>query len=282
MDGTSRFVSNAPAAGRKLSALKVAAADLAAKSATALVALSAVATVSCGGSDGSAPPPTTPTPGATQQAAPAASVVDGASATSSSSPTGGSSVLPAIGDGHWPYGPLQTPEDRLAQLERLKRDPGPIKSNWVPPGKTDRYGHAEGLISSPPDSVRAKLVDFMHYKDLAGPKFKSVKVVDKQGQNTDVYFQLPIMKGMIVIWYITRFPPLRGDVVEGSYVKGNIKGMHIAFTVHPGTDDKSSILVCDLVLQPNVPAPQSALDEELRDACGDAIHSLRRTISGAQ
>lgn len=174
-------------------------------------------------------------------------------------------------------------DDRAAQLERLKANPGPIKSNWVPPGKADRYGHAEGLIPAKVDAVRAKLLDFTRYKDLAGPKFKSVKVVDKQGDNTDVYFQLPIMKGLVTIWYVTRFPLSKstatGDVLEGTFVKGNIKSMHIAFTVRPGADDKSSVLVCDLVLQPNVPAPQSALDEELRDACGDAINSLRRTIS---
>jgi hypothetical protein len=247
---------------------------------------------SCGGSgDGGAPPtaPTSPpesksssTPPVTSAAPdPAASSPPAASAASASvappTPTG-----PA---GPWPFGPVQTPEERSAQLERLKKDPGPIKSNWTPPGKGDRYGHAEGLISSPLDVVRGKLVDFTHYKDLAGPKFKSVKVVDKQGANTDVYFQLPIMKGLVTIWYITRFPPARAvpgaDVVEGTYVKGNIKSMHIAFTLRPGPDDKSSVLVCDLVLQPNVPAPQSALDEELRDACGDAINSLRRTLGGS-
>lgn len=245
--------------------------------AVVLTGLSTLSTLSCGGSDASAPPPTTPSLSVPSDA-PAA---DGAAAAPAQTATTATTVA---SDG-WPYGPAPSAEDLLAQLERLRKDPGPIKSNWVPPGKTDRYGHAEGLISATPETVRTKLVDFMHYKDLAGPKFKSVKVVDKQGQNTDVYFQLPIMKGMITIWYVTRFPPLRGaavgDVVEGNYVKGNIKGMHIAFTVRPGIDDKSSVLVCDLVLQPNVPAPQSALDEELRDACGDAIHSLRRTISAA-
>jgi hypothetical protein len=179
-------------------------------------------------------------------------------------------------------GPAPSADDRTAQLDRLKKDPGPIKSNWVPPGKSERYGHAEGIINAPLDTVRAKLVDFGHYKDLAGPKFKSVKVVDKQGNNTDVYFQLPIMKGIVTLWYITRFPPASkasgGDVVEGSFVKGNIKSMHIAFTLRAGADDKQSIMVCDLILQPNVPAPQAALDEELRDACGDAINSLRATV----
>jgi hypothetical protein len=185
-------------------------------------------------------------------------------------------------DGAWPFGPAPTAEERSAQLERLKNDAGPIKSNWSPPGKSERYGHAEGLVNAPPDALKAKLVDFGHYKDLAGPKFRNVKVVDKQGDGTDVYFQLPIMKGIVVIWYITRFTPAKstgtGNVVEGTFVKGNIKAMHLAFTVRPAADDKSSVMMCDIVLQPNVPAPQSALDEELRDACGDAINSVRRTL----
>lgn len=177
----------------------------------------------------------------------------------------------------WPF-VAPSPEERAAQLGRLEKDPGPIKSNWVPPGRGERYGHAEGLVAAPPDAVRAKLVDFAHYKDLAGPKFKNVRVVGKEGAATDVYFQLPIMKGLVTIWYVTRFLPPRNDVVEGTFVKGNIRGMHIVFAVRPGLDERSSVMVCDLVLSPSLPAPQSALDEELRDACGDAILSVRRTV----
>jgi hypothetical protein len=241
-----------------------------------LLLLAALPAVSaCGGGEANNPPSSTPNTKTGETPTP-----DG----SGTAPASSAPSSPAA-DGSWPYGPNPSAEDKSAQLDRLKKDPGPIKSNWTPPGKSDRYGHAEGLISAPLDTVKAKIGDFAHYKDLAGPKFKSVKVVDKQGQNTDVYFQLPIMKGVVTIWYVTRFPPPRpaagGDVVEGTYVKGNIKGMHIAFTVRPGVDDKSSVLVCDLVLQPNVPAPQSALDEELRDACGDAINAVRKTITGA-
>jgi hypothetical protein len=245
-----------------------------------LIAFPLAGVVSCGGAEG--PPPTTPaSKSATSAPAGDASAPGEASTASTPSP----SAVPSVGDGAWPFVSAFSTEDRDAQLERLKKDPGPIKSNWVPPGKSQRYGHAEGLISAPVDAVRAKLLDFTRYKDLAGPKFKSVKVVDKQGQSTDVYFQLPIMKGIVTIWYVTRFPPSRsvggGDVLEGTFVKGNIKNMHIAFTVRPGTDEKNSVLICDLVLQPNVPAPQAALDEELRDACGDAINSLRKTINAA-
>lgn len=243
----------------------------------------ALVLLGCGGGDKPAESPQpAPPPGATSPAstAPAAASAD------KNAPAAAPDRPPETPQA-WPFGPPQTAEERAAQLDRLKKDPGPIKTNWVPPGKSERYGHAEGLIAAPASVVKAKLEDFTHYKDLAGPKFKTVRVVDKQGDNTDVYFQLPIMKGLITINYVTRFPKAKpamgggGDVVEGTFVKGNIKDMHIAFTVRPGVDDKTAVMVCDLVLLPNVPAPQSALDEELRDACGDAINAVRKTTGAA-
>ena len=127
--------------------------------------------------------------------------------------------------------------------------------------------------------MKARLLDFPHYRELAGPKFKKVSVVDKTANGTDLYFQLPIMHGIVTIWYVTRFstarPAMAGaEVVEGKFVKGNIKDMQIVFTIRP-TADQKTILVCDLNLAIMIPAPQSALDEELRDACGDAVNAIR-------
>jgi hypothetical protein len=51
--------------------------------------------------------------------------------------------------------------------------------------------------------------------------------------------------------------------------------MQIAFTLHAGPEPKSTVLTCDLNLAINIPAPQDALDEELRDACGDAVNAVR-------
>lgn len=181
----------------------------------------------------------------------------------------------------WPYAPGRSAEEKAAQLAQLEKDPGPIRTNWVPPGKTERYGHAEGLIAAPYDAVRARLVDFAHYKDLAGKRFKKVSLVDKVGDGSDIYFLLPIMKGLITIWYVTRFMPPRpgkdgSEVIEGTFVKGNVKDVHFVFTVRPAKDDKqSTVLVCDLLLGLSIPAPQPNVDEALRDACGDAIRHTR-------
>jgi len=201
-------------------------------------------------------------------------------AAASDAPAGHAPAIPVTPANEWP---LAQSDDPAAQLDRLAKDPGPLKSNWVPPGKSDRYGHAEGLVAAPYEAVRAKVLDYAHYKDLAGPKFKNVRIVGKEADATDVYFNLPIMKGLVTIWYVTRFTPPRttpgGEIVEGTFVKGNVKGMHIAFTLRHGKDPASTVLTCDLLLSLGIPAPQENVDEELRDACGDAIVSVRRTTA---
>ena len=190
---------------------------------------------------------------------------------------------PPPGEKGWPFAPAPSADETKAQLERLAKDQGPLRSNWTPPGKGERYGHAEALIGAPYDVVKARLLDFSHYKELAGPKFKKVSVVDKTAAATDLYFQLPIMKGLVTIWYVTRFVTARpgmggADVIEGKFVKGNIKDTHLVFTLRPGPT-KDTILVCDLNLALNLPAPQAALDEELRDACGDAVNAVRARVA---
>jgi hypothetical protein len=243
----------------------------------ALGAASVVCVVACGApatTEGAAPAtPKSSAPdgaaGATEQPTPATTQPPAAAA-----PASDPSATTA-----WPLGPAPSADELKAQADRLAKDPGPIRTNWTPPSKNERYGRAEGLIAAPYDAVKARLLDFPHYKELAGPKFKKVSVVDKSAAGTDLYFQLPIMKGLVTIWYVTRFSAARpgmagAEIVEGKFVKGNIKDMQIVFTIRP-TADQKTILVCDLNLALSIPAPQSALDEELRDACGDAVNAIR-------
>ncbi len=227
-----------------------------------------------------APPASPPSP----SAAPAAPSADTTDPAAKAGPATAAPATPSD-PASWPFAPVPPADDLRAQAERLTKDPGPIKTNWTPPGKSERYGHAEGLIAAPYAVVKERLVDFPHYKELAGPKFKKVSVVDKSANGTDLYFQLPIMKGLVTIWYVTRFGAARpgmggAEIIEGKFVKGNIKDMQIVFTVRPApAPEQKTILVCDLNLAINLPAPQAALDEELRDACGDAINALRARIA---
>jgi len=170
-----------------------------------------------------------------------------------------------------------------AQLDRLASAGHSLKWNLVPAGRSERFGHAEVLIAAPIAAVRAQVTDYGHYKDLAPDKFKTARVIAKEAPNTDVYFALPIMHGMVNLWYVTRFGPPRAapgaEVVEGKYVRGNIKDMSIVMTMRP-VDEHFTILSCDLLVVPNVPAPQAAIDEELRDAAMQAVDAIHDRAQG--
>jgi hypothetical protein len=243
-----------------------------------LLQAAGLASVACGGPSSDGPRVQAPS----SPASPGGANSAGASSGSENGPTATGPATPERGSS-WPFAPAPSADDLKAQLDRLAKDPGPIKTNWTPPGKSERYGHAEGIIAAPYDAVKTRLLDFPRYKELAGPKFKKVSVVDKTANGTDLYFQLPIMKGLVTIWYVTRFATARpgmggADVIEGKFVKGNIKDMQIVFTLRPGPEQKT-ILVCDLNLALNIPAPQDLLDEELRDACGDALNAVRARMA---
>ncbi|MBL8609250.1 MAG: hypothetical protein JNL38_18115, partial [Myxococcales bacterium] len=211
---------------------------------------------------------------------PAAAPEGAASAAPASAPAGSAAAGPTIPN-EWPW--VAAPGEPFeARADRLRKDPGPHTSNWTPPGKKARYGHAEGLVAAPTPAVTTKISDFFHYKDLAGPKFKTVRVVEKQGDKTDIYFQLPVMRGAIVLWYIARFSqPRRAhdrcNLVEGTFVRGNVDDVHLVLEACEA-DAGTSVMTCDLNVGLRVPAPESAVDEELRDACADAIKTVRENL----
>jgi hypothetical protein len=165
-----------------------------------------------------------------------------------------------------------------------------LRWNWTPPGHSDRYGHAETLIHAPLSAVRTHVLDFGHYREMLPSKFKTSRVVGHESDGSaDVYIQIAVLHDMVVLWDITRFAPakrvsLGTEVVEGRMIpgKGNVEDLDVVWTIRT-LDDQWTVLKCDLLLKPGLPAPQWALDEELRDSARyavDAIHDRAQGDSG--
>lgn len=179
------------------------------------------------------------------------------------------------------FAPVALPDARQAaeQNERLERAAGVSKWNWVPPGRTERYGHAELLVRAAQEVVRAPVTDIAHYEDLAPGRFKTSRIVDAHPGSVDLYLQIPVLHGLLVLWQVVRFEDLRVpvvglEIVEGRLVKGNVKNMNIV-VVSRAIDSGRTAVTCDILIEPLFAAPQSAIDEETRDACGDALVSVR-------
>ena len=133
------------------------------------------------------------------------------------------------------------------------------------------------------DDLRKAVLDFSNYKSLAPDKFKTARMIAKEDGHVDVYFLVPVMKGLMTIWYVARFPehtqklPNGAELEDGKFVKGSIDDMELAITMRSVAPDET-ILSIDLLIVPHLPAPQSAIDETLRDAAGDAVEALKKRV----
>jgi hypothetical protein len=165
-----------------------------------------------------------------------------------------------------------------------------LKWNWTPPGASERYGHAETLVHAPLASVREHVLDFGHYHEFVPNKFKTSRVVGHQPDgSTDVYLQIAVLHGLVTLWDVARFAPpkstgLGAEVVQGRMVpgKGNVDDMDVVWTMR-SLGAEWTLLKVDLLLKPGLPAPQGAVDEELRDSAMyavDAVHDRAQGSSG--
>jgi hypothetical protein len=160
-------------------------------------------------------------------------------------------------------------------VKRLEAAGGTQSWSYVPAGRSVRFGHAEAIVAAPVVYVRDHAVD---YKDLSNGRIRTSRLVDKRPGSTDVYFQVPVLHGMITLWQVLRFTDVRRasdgtETFTGTLVRGNVRAAEMKITIRPAGHGRS-VVSCDMMIQPDFVAPQSMVDEELRDSARDAVRAL--------
>ncbi len=175
---------------------------------------------------------------------------------------------------------------RDAEAQRIATAGHSLDWTWTPPGRSEHFGHGETLIHAPLADVRRTVLDFGRYKDL-GPDIKTSRVVGRSPDgSTDVYLRIGVLNDLVSFWNITRFAPLRQEpgeeVIEGHMVpgKGNIDDSVVKWTLHSAGDDWT-VLKFDALLRPGLPAPQSLIDNTLRESAVHTVESVRDRLQGA-
>ncbi len=146
-------------------------------------------------------------------------------------------------------------------------------------------GGARALVYASPDLVRSVVLDFGNYAHYFDPdKGKNPKrrwasrVVGKSGDKTDLYLEVPILKGAAKIWAIVRFDAPRkvGDVevVNGRMLKGNVDKLHARWKMRKTADD-STELQLEFLVVPKLPVPDSLLADEARSAAAKAVTGMK-------
>lgn len=173
------------------------------------------------------------------------------------------------------------PDPQVTRLLQAKRT---LNWNQTLGNANDRYGHAEALVDAPAEVVAKKAVSFGEYRTFHR-KFATARVVAKEGDKTDVYMRYPVTIGKLTIELqeTMRFSPIRSVgssfVLEGHGLTGDMKRGHTVITIKP-IDAKHSLLQVDVLLVPKLPAPQSFVDEELRDGALDFVNGLKDKAQG--
>jgi len=167
-----------------------------------------------------------------------------------------------------------------AAVTRLEAAGGAMSWSFVPTGHNERFGHAEAIVVAPPDQVRAQATDFAHYKDLSSGRIRNSRLVDHHPGATDVYLQVPVLHGMITLWQVMRFTDIRRaadgtETLTGTLVHGNVHAAEMTIRIRPISSTRS-VVECDLLVTPSFIAPQSVVDETLRDAALNVVRAVGR------
>src|SRR5262245_51678226 len=67
-------------------------------------------------------------------------------------------------------------------------------------------GGARASVIAPAGVVKSVVTDFKNYANII-TRFEKARIVGRSGDKTDVYLQVPIMKGAAKIWAVVRFEP---------------------------------------------------------------------------
>ncbi len=140
-----------------------------------------------------------------------------------------------------------------------------------------KAGCARVHIAAPTKTVKKVVTDFRHYDDFI-KRFEKSKVVGRDGDKTDVYLQVPILKGAAKIWAVVRFEPIKSvggeEVLEGHMVKGNVKRLDAKWRIKK-IDDDDTQLNLELLIVPKLPVPGSVVTGEVAYAADTAVIGSR-------
>lgn len=153
------------------------------------------------------------------------------------------------------------------------------------PGSDRPAGGARTVVLASPELVKSVVLDFEHYAYYFDPdKGKNPQrkwashVVGRSGDKTDLYLEVPILKGAAKIWAVIRFDPPQkvGDteIINGRMLKGNVDQLSAKWKMRRA-DDKSTELQLEFLVVPKIPVPDSLLAGEARSAAGKAVTGMR-------
>jgi len=152
-----------------------------------------------------------------------------------------------------------------------------IRYEVLLPTSSYHAGAARTVVAAPLPVTHSLVTDYAHYSSFI-KAFETSKIVGRNGEATDVYLRVKILKGAAKIWAIVRFNPAKLDgateTVSAQMVKGNVKRLDAIWHLTP-VDDEHTRLTLELLIIPDLPVPEALVVPEVRDAAATAVRGVR-------
>ena len=141
-----------------------------------------------------------------------------------------------------------------------------------------KAGAARVTVKAPTKVVKKVVQDFGRYDDFM-PRFKKANIVGRKGKQTDVYIEVPILRGAAKVWAVVRFsPPKRinssEEVVEGHMIKGNVRRLDAKWKIKK-IDADNTQLHLEMLIVPKLPVPGSLVTGEVAYAADKGVMGAR-------
>jgi hypothetical protein len=179
----------------------------------------------------------------------------------------------------------------LASGNALASTPNEVERFSTRLPESDRpAGGARTVLTASPELVKAVVLDFKNYAIYFDPdkgknpqrKWTS-RVVGKSGGKTDLYLEVPILKGAAKIWAIIRFdaPEREGDawIMRGRKIQdkdkdtGNVRELSAKWKMR--TTEQGTELQLEFLVVPKLPVPDSLLSNEALSAAFKAVRGMK-------
>lgn len=156
-------------------------------------------------------------------------------------------------------------------------------SNVREPDSGVEWGRAEGVIDARPDEVLAILSDYAQYAGLF-PYFEKSKVLSQRGSDAIVYLEAKVLHGAATLWSQVRMKTTQSSgpaqIVEARMMrgKGNISQLLARWEVTPLAGGTRCYVAFQILVDPDLPLPDLAVNSELRHGAGKAMRALRNRV----
>lgn len=150
-------------------------------------------------------------------------------------------------------------------------------SRFTDPSTKQVWGRAEIFVDAPMKHVRAAISDFGNWSVII-PRFKKSKVLATTPAGTEVFLQVPILKGAVTLWGVERFAqPVadgKGEKIVGKLVKGNVEDLQAVWRYRP-VDEGHTLLTLEVFIDPKLAVPQGVLISHRELACSEGVLGIR-------